>query len=129
MYQVEYDRLVSFIREYEWIRNHLPIVQQKGFSIVQEAIMKISIIDFCSICEQYTKSSAYWNNQQIDNFIKNHEDLYKTMKIFRDSYLAHIDHSKNKEEQIMCSLQNLDYIFSNDLHDFYLLCKKLVKSA
>lgn len=129
MYQVEYDRLVSFTKEYEWIINHLPVIQQNGFSIEQEAIMKISIIDFCSICEQDTKSPAYWNNRQIDNFIENHQNLYQTMKTFRDSYLAHIDHSKIKEERIRQTLQNLNYIFSNDLYNFYLLCKNLIKSA
>lgn len=131
MYQVERDRLASFVKEYEWILQHPLVNSQKEASVEQEAIMYMSIINLCAICEQNRKSSAYWNNAEIDNFIQNHTYLYQKMKLFRDSYIAHLDHSGAKEEQMVLTLQSMstDLEFSKALLDFYLLCKKLVKSA
>lgn len=81
MYPVEHERLTSFIKEYEWLLRHPPTNSQGIISAEQEAIMGMFIINLCTICEQNKKSSAYWHNAEIDNFVKNHIHLYKKNEI------------------------------------------------
>lgn len=87
------------------------------------------VIDFCCISEQdpeYKHHSA-WHNDDIDNFIYHHTNLYIKFKTIRDSLIAHLDHNASKQQRVIYSVDTMSKYTTFELKEFYNLCKQIIK--
>lgn len=105
IYNVEKERLQLFVDRYENFIKTAPFVK-KEFSPADKDCLSMMLIDFCCICEQNQESDAYWNNELIDNFVKDNFNFYRSCKVLRDSFY-HAETFKTAEEAKKTYMENL----------------------
>lgn len=128
IYNVEKERLQLFIDRYENFIKTAPFVK-KEFSPADKDCLSMMLIDFCCICEQNPKSDAYWNNELINNFVKDNSVFYNNCKVLSDSFVAHLDHSDKKALKVMTVSEKLGLLDSISLKKFCNLCKNIISTA
>ena len=128
IYSIEKQKLELFIERYEnFIKNGE--YGKKELSVGDKDRVSMMIIDLCCICDQHRKSSSYWNNSSIDEFVKNNQDFYQRCKVVRDSFIAHLDHSNEKMLKINNTIENLSLDDSIAFKNFYILCRDIISTA
>lgn len=128
MENYEIDKLQQFVDRYDEFQKHGVAVKQK-LSIEERDMVCMMIIDFCCISEQDPehKYHSAWHNDDIDNFIDRHMDLYTKFKTVRDSLIAHLDHNISKQQRVIRSVDAMSKYTTFELKEFYNLCKQIIK--
>lgn len=128
MENYEIDKLQQFVERYEKFQRYGMVLKQK-LSVEERDMVCMMIIDFCCISEQdpeYKHHSA-WHNEDIDDFIYHHANLYIRLKTIRDSLIAHLDHNISKQQRVMYVADTMCIYTSLELKEFYELCKQIIK--
>lgn len=128
MEDYEIDKLQQFVDRYDEFQKHGVAVKQK-LTIEERDMVCMMVIDFCCISEQdpeYKHHSA-WHNDDIDNFIYHHTNLYIKFKTIRDSLIAHLDHNASKQQRVIYSVDTMSKYTTFELKEFYNLCKQIIK--
>nr|DAI49913.1 MAG TPA: hypothetical protein [Caudoviricetes sp.] len=125
MEEYKIDRLQCFIARYEELQKH-GIVAKRDLTIEEKDMVAMLIIDFCCITSQNLNDGSYWRNADIDKFVETHSALHTQLKTIRDNFIAHLDHSKYKQEKVYIQSKARMVSSSYELKEFYIFCKQLV---
>ena len=125
LYPCEKEILNQFIDNYDYICTR-GIVVKNCFNLDEKNALSMIAIQFCLICEQ--RGYAHWGYSEIDNFVTENSEFHNDVKVFRDSYLCHLDHSAEKEQRIIKACDKYKSVFCDSrMHIFYDLTKKLLR--
>lgn len=130
MKDYEIDKLQQFVDRYEKFQRYGMVLKQK-LSVEERDMVCMMIIDFCCISEQDSeyKHHSAWHNEDIDDFIYHHTNLYIRLKTIRDSLIAHLDHNISKQQRVMYVADTMCIYTSLELKEFYELCKQIIKKG
>ena len=130
LYVCEKEILNQFIDNYDYILKRSKSIGTKNyFTLNDKNALSMIVIQFCLICEQKRKQNGYahWGYREIDNFVAENHGFYNDVKTFRDSYLCHLDHSAEKEQEILDVCDKYKSVFCDSrMHIFYDLVKNLL---
>lgn len=127
LYVCEKEILNQFIDNYDYILKRSKSIGTKNyFTLNDKNALSMIVIQFCLICEQ--RGYAHWGYSEIDNFVTENSEFHNDVKVFRDSYLCHLDHSAEKEQRIIKACDKYKSVFRDSrMHIFYDLTKKLLR--